>query len=220
MSDAPTQQPRRLLDPIARISEILFGLIMVLTFTGSLSVATVGQQETRAMLIGAIGCNFAWGVVDAVMYLMTSLTERARGRVILRSVRNATDVRRAHREIAESLPSPVASILEESELEQMRQRLSRLPESPERELFTAEDWLKALGIFLLVFLSTFPVVLPFLFIDDARTALRASNGVAIVMLFLCGYSLGRYAGQQPWLIGLIMVIMGVALVGMALALGG
>ena len=30
----------RLLDPVARMSEILFGLIMALTFTGTLDVAT------------------------------------------------------------------------------------------------------------------------------------------------------------------------------------
>jgi hypothetical protein len=38
------------LEPIDRTSEVLFGLIMVLTFTGSLSVA---QARRRAMLIGA-----------------------------------------------------------------------------------------------------------------------------------------------------------------------
>ena len=51
---------RRVLDPAERISEVLFGLIMVLTFTGSLSIAEAGREDIRAMLIGALVCNIAW----------------------------------------------------------------------------------------------------------------------------------------------------------------
>jgi hypothetical protein len=38
---------KRILDPVERISEVLFGLIMVLTFTGSLSAAEAGRAEVR-----------------------------------------------------------------------------------------------------------------------------------------------------------------------------
>src|SRR5262245_6425045 len=134
MPDAPTtsghvtleRASRRVLDPTERVSEVLFGIIMVLTFTGSLSVATAGREDTREMLIGAIGCNIAWGIVDAIFYLMASLTERARGRMALRAVRTATDARHAHREIADALPSVVASVLTESEMESLRARLAQM----------------------------------------------------------------------------------------------
>jgi len=36
-----------LLDPVERISEVLFGLIMVLTFIGWLSVAEAGRGDVR-----------------------------------------------------------------------------------------------------------------------------------------------------------------------------
>lgn len=62
------------LDPISRISEILFGLIMVLTFTGSLSAVEVGREDVREMLIGATGCNLDWGIIDAIMFLMAIAT--------------------------------------------------------------------------------------------------------------------------------------------------
>ena len=61
MSAEPGESSKRVLDPIDRVSEVLFGLIMVLTFTGSLSVAEAGRDDVRAMLIGALGCNLAWG---------------------------------------------------------------------------------------------------------------------------------------------------------------
>jgi hypothetical protein len=49
----------RILNPLERFSEIVFGLIMVLSFTGALSVAEVGREDIRIMLLGAIGCNLA-----------------------------------------------------------------------------------------------------------------------------------------------------------------
>ena len=78
----------------------LFGLIMVLTFTGSLSAATAGREETRTMLFGAIGCNLAWGIVDAFMYLINTLTERGQGILKLRQVRAAKSPEAARRMIA------------------------------------------------------------------------------------------------------------------------
>lgn len=50
-------------------------------------------------------------------------------------------------------------------------------------------------------------------------ALAISNAVAIAMLFLTGYTLGREAGR-PFRVGLSMVMLGVALVAVATALGG
>src|SRR5262245_54955666 len=67
----------RILDPIARMSEVLFGLIMALTFTTTLEL-TAGRADVRMLLVGVIGCNIAWGLVDAVMYLIATLTERGR----------------------------------------------------------------------------------------------------------------------------------------------
>lgn len=61
------------LDPIDRVLEVLAGIIMVLTFTSVLSVSHAGQADVRAMLIGSLGCNLAWGIIDAIMYLMNSL---------------------------------------------------------------------------------------------------------------------------------------------------
>jgi VIT family len=214
-----TQLFSRVLDPVSRMSEVLFGLIMVLTFTCSISAGESGQQEIRAMLVGAISCNLAWGFVDAVMYLMSNMTERGKNLRTLRSIRQTRSAPDAHRIISDALPPLVASILTSQELEAMRNELSSMPPPSERRL-GKDDWVGAVGIFLLVFLSTFPVVLPFFFVKDARLALRFSNGIAIVMLFVCGYSLGRYAGDNPWKTGMAMVVVGILLVAITMALGG
>jgi VIT1/CCC1 family predicted Fe2+/Mn2+ transporter len=75
-------------------------------------------------------------------------------------------------------------------------------------------------VFLLVFLSTLPVVAPFVLFGDLRTALRISNGVAIAMLFGVGSAFGRYSGRRKWAMGLGMVAIGSVLVGITIALGG
>ena len=123
MTGEPVKSSKRALDPMDRVSEVLFGLIMVLTFTGSLSVAEAGRTEVRTMLFGALGCNLAWGIIDGVFYLMGCLAEKSRLILTLRAVRNAADPQAAQRIIADALPSPVASALGPEGLETMRQRL-------------------------------------------------------------------------------------------------
>ena len=219
MSGDPVKS-KRVLEPSERIAEVLFGLIMVLTFTGSLSVAEADRAEVRTMLIGALGCNLAWGVIDAVLYLMGSLSEKGTGLLTFRAVRQATDPSRAHRLIADALPSAIASVLQPAELEMLHQRLKQLPEPPVRARLRKDDWLGALGVFLLVFVSTFPVAIPFIVMNDAGPALRVSNAIAIVLLFILGYAFGRGATHNPWVMGTSMVVLGTVLVGMTMALGG
>src|SRR5882672_3421003 len=217
---SPKLSSRRVLEPIDRVSEVLFGLIMVLTFTGSLSVAEAGRDDVRTMLIGALGCNLAWGIIDGVLYLMGCLAEKGRGLLAFRAARKATDPKEAQRLIADALPPVIASILQPAELETMSRRLQELPEPPKHARLRQDDWLGAVGVFLLVFLCTFPVVIPFIFLPNAGPALRVSNAIAIVMLFLTGYAFGRMTGRHPWLVGISMVVLGLILVGLTMALGG
>ena len=116
----------------------------------------------------------------------------------------------------------VASLLEPAELDRIYQRLKQLPEPPGRARLHQDDWLGGLGVFLLVFVSTFPVAIPFIFMHDAAPALRLSNAIAIALLFiLSGYTFGRVAVRNPWLTGISMVALGgMFLVGMTMALGG
>ena len=98
--------------------------------------------------------------------------------------------------------------------------MSQLPEPPARADLSKDDWVGSLGVFLIVFVSTFPVVIPFIFMRSVGPALRLSNTIAIVMLFLTGYTFGRITGHHPWLVGIAMVVLGSVLVGMTMALGG
>jgi hypothetical protein len=211
---------KRVLEPIERISEVLFGLIMVLTFTCTFSVAEGGRAEVRTMMLAALGCNLAWGVIDGVMYLMASLTERARSLGTLRAVRASNDPDKAQRLIAKAVPPTLAAILDPSDFERIRQHLIQLPEPPSHPRLTGRDWLGACAVLVLVVLSTIPVALPFVFMQNVFAANRVSNGVAILMLFLTGHAFGRATGYHPRMMGFLMVVLGSALVAMTMLLGG
>jgi VIT1/CCC1 family predicted Fe2+/Mn2+ transporter len=218
--DTAGQTSKRILHPIERLSEVLFGLIMVLTFTGSLNAAESGRAEIRTMLFGALGCNVAWGVIDAFMYLMARLSEKAQERRTALAVKQAATPETAHSVIARALPPVAASALGAAEFEKIRVALEKLPASSSGVSLHLEDWLGAAGVFLMVFVSTLPVVLPFVILSDAPLALRVSNGIAIVMLAGTGYAFGRITGYHPVLTAATMIVTGVALVGFTIALGG
>jgi len=210
----------RLLDPVERISEILFGLIMAVTVIGSLSIASGGQDKVREVLVGAIGCNLAWGLVDGVMYLVALMTERTRNFTLLRRVRSAATPHEAHAIIADVMPGRLGSVITAEVLEDIRQRLAALPEPPARGRLGRDDFVGALGVFLIVVLSTFPVVVPFMLFSEVTLAMRVSNAIALVTLFACGFTLGRYAGGIPWRSGFAMAAIGAVLVAATIALGG
>ena len=193
---------------------------MALTITSAVGVVTADRFQIRTMLIAALGCNLAWGIIDAGMYLMARLGERGRNAVLARAVRETADREDAHRIIVGELPPLLVPTVQKTHLEAIRERISQMPASDVRPRLTSRDWRGAFGVFILVILSTFPVVIPFIVIEDARLALRASNTLAAILLFVCGFLFGRHAGFPPWITGLIMVAVGVVLVSIAIALGG
>ncbi|MFZ2905590.1 MAG: VIT1/CCC1 transporter family protein [Cyclobacteriaceae bacterium] len=208
------------LSPVDRISEVLFGLIMVLTFTGAISVATDGREEIRELLWAALGCNVAWGLVDAIMYLMNVAVERGHAITVLRKLGRLTDAAGIRSLLKEEMRPSLAAIVTDEELDALGGRLKKLPEPSARFLITGTDILAGIQIFLLVFLCTLPVALPFAFFDEISRAMRVSNGIALMMLFLGGYALGRYAGFKKVITAVAYVAIGVLLVALTMALGG
>jgi len=83
-----------------------------------------------------------------------------------------------------------------------------------------DDGRGALGVFLLVFLSTFPVVIPFIVMRDAVSSLWISNAGAVVLLFMEGSALGRLTGRRRVWVGIAKVLLGSIRVGITSVVGG
>jgi hypothetical protein len=209
------------LNTIERVSEMCFGLFMALTFVGAVSAATAGQAETaaRTMFYTALGCNLAWGLVDGVMYLVRTLTERGKRLTLALAVRAAPNAEAASKALRSGLPPLLGKLIGEHELEKIRQGLISHA-LPERPRFRARDFQGAVWIFIIVVLSTLPVALPFIVFDDMKVAMLVSRLLTFAMLFGGGYSLGRHAGYSGWKAGAQMLVLGVALTAAVIALGG
>lgn len=219
MADTTSQARKRLLDPIERSSEILFGLIMVLTFTGSFRASGADHDSVDRMLLAALGCNLAWGIIDAVFYLIATFSQRNHNLGLLREVQGASPSS-GRRLINDAINDDLASVLTDTEVESIRARMVQLPKPRAHARLRRHDYLAALGVFLLVFLSTFPVVLPFVFMRDPMRSLRVSNVLGVTMLFFTGITYGKHAGYRAWMVGAVMVLLGIALVALTIALGG
>jgi hypothetical protein len=93
----------------------------------------------------------------------------------LRAARGGESPEDAYRVIAEALPPLIASVMTPAEFEAIRRKLQQSPEPPLRPQLTKDEWLGGLGVFLLVVVATFPVVLPFVFVHDPTRAIRISK---------------------------------------------
>jgi VIT1/CCC1 family predicted Fe2+/Mn2+ transporter len=171
------------------------------------------------MLVAALACNVAWGLVDGVMYVLTSIAERSRRAIVFRGIRSA-DPATARAIVLAALPEGFVAFTDEAEADRIVRRVQALPETPNQARFMVEDLKGAIGASLLVVVATFPPTIPFLLVQDATRALRISNALAVASLFLVGYWLGKATGARAWRFGLTMVVVGSALVGLTIALGG
>ena len=214
----------RQLDPGSAMGEVLFGLIMTLTFTlaAGIVIQEEGREGARAMLIGILGCNLAWGIIDGVLYVLGQVYDRGRIRRIGFHLRQAASDGDARRMVAEELDETMVPITDEparhSLYDAIVKRVRSVPPAPNS--VRREDLLGGLAAGWLVFACSFPAVLPFLFLDDPRVALRLSNAILLGLLFFVGWRSARHTLARPWIAGAVFLLVGVLLVALAIPLGG
>ena len=212
------------LDPASSLSEVLFGLIMTLTFTlgAGLTIQEEGREGARALLIATIGCNLAWGFIDGVLYIVGQLYERGRRKRLALRIGQTRDEAEANALVAGEYDDLLGAVTSAEERRSLYQRMVERLRSgtiPPNRMNRA-DFMGAVASFWLVFLASLPAAIPFVFIDDAWWALRVSNLLLLALLFVAGHAWGRYAAARPWLAGLVFLFGGTVLVAATIALGG
>src|SRR6185369_5458708 len=203
---------RRNLDPAARLGEILFGLVMALGFTGSVRLG-LEEADNRELFVAILGCNLAWAIVDGVMYVLGELFERGRLSKLAREL---------HRRPDDEALALVAGELDE--------RLPIVQHAPGRESFERwlldvirrsepvhggilrEDLAGGAAVSIVILMATFPLLVPFLVVADPNLAVRASNAIALTLLFVLGARWGQFIGGNPIRIGSSLTAVGVVLV--------
>jgi hypothetical protein len=213
----------RYLDPSESLLEILFGLIMALTMTAGARLlsdpATVSPVE---LMVALIGCNVAWGAIDAVFHLLGSQFNRNRRVRFVRRLQAAASDEQAIALIREEFAlegEPPTRAEDRAAFHRALLELLRNA-SAERARFSPGDFAAAAIVLALVTLTALPGLVPLLLIDHVDTALRAANALQVVLLFIIGYRWAHYTGTPGWRGALIVGLLGVALVLVAVALGG
>lgn len=209
----------RSLDPVDRLSEVMFGLLMALTFTGAMSVALAEGREVRGLLFAALGCNLAWGIVDGVMHLLTTAAERGRQQVLIDRLRRAPAAAKAGL-VRGLLPGKLGQNLTDEEAGWLARMIERAAGAEGHPRLGREDFVAAAAVCVVVVTATFPPVLPFVLMQDGQAAMRWSNGIAVLMLFGIGIGFDRHVEGGSRVMRWVVPLLGVVLVATTIALGG
>lgn len=206
--------------PFDRLSEGAFGVVMALTIISVIPAAADGAGRYD-LIVAALGCNLAWGMVDAMMTLVGIRVRLDHAHERLHALRGAEQEARFRDGLRDFLPDVVVDGMLPDEVQRMRRNLlaSGMGTGAAPRL-GREHWLAWLVLGSHTFAATFPIILPLLLIPDDLLALRAAQSIGLAMLFILGWRLARWAGGSPWKSSLGFTALGVLMTGICLALGG
>jgi len=212
----------RYLDPSERMAELLFGLIMTLTFTlGASLVIKEGPDATRELLVGVIGCNIAWGFIDGLLFIFGSMYARGapyRAQRMLEKKGADFCRQKIHGRMDEEFAGSLSDQTKEQACVEIIQALKSM--TLERVRVTRDDIGGALASFWLVFVTAIPAIVPFLFLDNRMLALRVSNGLLVALLYLIGRQWAVFINANRHVVGFGMAFFGLILVQLTILLGG
>lgn len=211
------------LSPGERLGELLFGLIMTLSFTIGAGFL-VGTQEgaSPALLLATIGCNVAWGIIDGALLILGRVFDRSRLQRLGRAIAAHPIEREAQKLVADEFDDMLAPITSPARLQALYEDIvARLRNGvPPRPLLRRTDFHAAIAVFCSVMVASLPAVLPYFFITDPWIALRASNALLIGMMFWVGYRWAGYTSLNRLAAALSLTAFGILLVLIAIPLGG
>ena len=211
------------LDPSSTFKEILFGLVVVLTVTLGAGL-TIGDDRdaVRTLLAAALGCNIATGIMDGATHVMGKLLERGRRDRMLLFLKDVPNEAAALAAIGRELDPRLADITTEEERKALYRGIYGMASraQPHRVRIRRSDVMGGVASGVLVLVSTLPGAVPFMVMHHPVRALRTSNLILVVLLFLCGFLWARFTGLNRWFSGLVTMLTGLSLVGVSKLIGG
>lgn len=218
-----------LLDPIDRLAETIYSVLILLSFTLAFRIIkldpgqVVSNDYVNELLVAALIATIAWGVIDGIVYVLTEVFERGERHRILWSIQTAD----TEQEAIEAISDELEFILEPITGEDQRQMLYRdvldyLRDSEPQEIrLKREDFIGALACVLVAVIAVAPSLIPFALLpNNYALAIRLSNVISFGVLFYAGYEWGKYTGTNALKTGLILVLVGALLVAVAIPFGG
>jgi len=220
-----------LIDPIDRLNETIFSVLILLTFTLAYRIIRLGPNPYEpvppdymvGLFVAALGATVAWGMIDGVIYTLLSFLERGATHRFLASIQTAATEEQKLAAVADELDYMLEPITGSEQRQLLYQDvLDHLKDSqPKPVRLTRDDVLGGLASMLVAVLAVLPSLIPLLLLRDYYwLALRMSNLISFTVLFYTGYQWGKYSGSNPWKLGLLLFALGAILALIAIPLGG
>lgn len=170
-------------------SEPMFGVIMVVCFTSVLrAYPQLAEHVLGTVLISALFCCIAWGLVDGIFYAWEAHYELDKKKKLQALVQAPAGSKKARELVEDDLGDTIVDLMDEKDKEQIYQIVEKnVPGVDLGRVSPREDFLTVLIAFGLVVGSSIIVILPFLIFSPVMTALKISNFTGIFLLFFMGY---------------------------------
>ena len=210
------------LTPSERLSEALYSLILVLTVISAIEITIARDQQTPStILFVALGASVAWGMVDAVVYVLTGLHKRNHHVRVVSRVKKWSKAD-AIRQIDDELEDSLIGVLEKEERDRIAEQVFATMHNarPKRQGVTKDDVLGGIASFLISFIIVLPPLMPFILNLPLDYGIRLSNVIAVAMLFIVGYVSGGLGGMNRVRWALTITVLGVIIVLVTILLGG
>jgi hypothetical protein len=167
----------------------MFGVIMVVCFTSVLrAYPGLAEQVIGKVLLSALFCCIAWGLVDGIFYAWEAHYELDKKKKLQAQVYAAAGSEKAQGLIEDDLGDTVVDLLDEGDKEQIYQIVQKsVPGVDLGKVSLKEDILTVAIAFGLVVGSSIIVILPFFMFSPVMNALKISNITGIFLLFFMGY---------------------------------
>lgn len=217
--------------PIDSFAETFFSILIVLIFTLAyriFAVTSTTSSITTAytsskILIAILGAVAAWGFIDGVIYAVLSIFEREEQSRFLKDAWAATSEKERISTIGEEFDDIFEPITDDAQREHLYLAISQalIPAHVEKIGLKREDVLAGVAHVFVAISAVIPSLIPFiLFYNNTLLAIRLSNLISFVMLFITGYRWGKYTRVNPLRTGLIIVSIAILLALFAIPLGG
>lgn len=219
------------LDPIDALFIIFFSILFALLFTLSYGVliyhgvisSSFASGYGRELFVAILGAVTAWGIIDGVLYVLGEVLARRERYRLLQYVQTSDSEEDAATAIAYELDFILTPITSDEQrhaiYHDIRAYLSQA--EPQAIGIQREDVVGAAATMLLSVVAVLPSLLPLLLLPgNTALAIRISNVVSFIVIFAAGYMWGLHTATNPWKLGLLLSSVCLAMVLVAMLLGG
>lgn len=197
---------------VDRTGEVAFAVIMVIIINGYVALSDLNSGFLYIVVVN-LGACMSWGIIDGLIYAISSSIERNNIRNKLWQLKSSFKAENSLDRVKTNLDDTfLVSFDDEGKEAIAKEIINHAPDTvmEENRVLTKQElmgWLSIIAIYLVV---GFLLALPFFVFQNKVLAWLVSNVTGVAWLFWYGVQLGRSAGKNRWLLGIIMAVVAIA----------